>query len=62
MPAGQAWERKLIKRAVVTGCAGYIGSHLVERLLQKGCEVVGFDNLSSGSIPNLSVAYANPNL
>ena len=32
----------------VTGCAGFIGSHLTERLLQQGHDVVGFDNLSSG--------------
>lgn len=30
-------------RALVTGCAGFIGSHLSERLLEAGCEVVGVD-------------------
>ena len=33
---------------LVTGCAGFIGSHLTERLLQEGHEVVGIDNLSTG--------------
>ena len=30
-------------RALVTGCAGFIGSHLTESLLEDGCEVVGVD-------------------
>lgn len=33
---------------IVTGCAGFIGSHLTERLLNDGHEVVGIDNLSTG--------------
>jgi UDP-glucose 4-epimerase len=35
-------------RYFVTGCAGFIGSNLTDRLLQAGHEVVGFDNLSTG--------------
>jgi UDP-glucose 4-epimerase len=35
-------------RILVTGCAGFIGSHMVDALLAKGCEVVGVDNLSAG--------------
>lgn len=40
---------------LVTGAAGFIGSHLVEGLLQLGASVVGLDNLSSGYLANLDV-------
>ena len=32
----------------VTGCAGFIGSNLVDRLLKDGHDVIGFDNFSTG--------------
>ncbi|DAC20531.1 MAG TPA: NAD-dependent epimerase/dehydratase family protein, partial [Candidatus Poseidoniales archaeon] len=35
-------------RALVTGGAGFIGSHLIDRLVARGDEVVVIDNLSSG--------------
>jgi len=40
-------------RALVTGGAGYIGSHVVDRLVQRGIEVVVLDNLSTGNLNNL---------
>ena len=40
-------------RAVVTGGAGFLGSHLCERLLAEGMEVVCIDNLLTGSLANL---------
>ena len=40
-------------RSLVTGGAGFIGSHLVDILLEKGDEIVVLDNLSSGHRENL---------
>ena len=40
-------------RILVTGCAGLIGSHLVDNLIESGYEVIGIDNLSYGSLNNL---------
>ena len=46
-------------RYVVTGAAGFIGSHLCERLLADGHEVVGIDNLITSQQLNLDVLRAN---
>jgi dTDP-glucose 4,6-dehydratase len=41
-------------RAVITGAAGFIGSHLSEALLDRGYSVVGIDNLLTGDIDNIA--------
>jgi len=51
---------KVANKAFVTGCAGFIGSHLTDRLLSDGCEVVGFDNFSSGQRRFLERALQSP--
>jgi len=45
---------------LITGAAGFIGSHLAEELLKRGEWVLGLDNLSSGSVKNISHLRANP--
>ncbi|MEW6774952.1 MAG: SDR family oxidoreductase [Bdellovibrionota bacterium] len=49
-------------RYLVTGGAGFIGSHLVEFLLEKGADVRVLDNLSTGKKENLSHLLSNPRL
>ncbi|MCW2546230.1 MAG: UDP-glucose 4-epimerase [Mycobacterium sp.] len=44
-------------RVLVTGAAGFIGSNLTDRLLADGHQVIGVDNLSSGTIANLEPAF-----
>ena len=48
-------------KVVVTGCAGLIGSHLVDNLLENNFEVIGIDDLSFGRKINLTKAESNPN-
>lgn len=48
-------------RAFVTGAAGFIGSNLVERLLQRGHVVVGYDNLGTGRPRFIAEALKNSN-
>jgi len=46
---------------LLTGAAGFIGSHLSKKLLDEGHSVIGFDNLSSGDIRNIVEFLDNPN-
>jgi UDP-glucose 4-epimerase len=47
-------------KAFVTGGAGFIGSHLVDMLLQEGYQVTAYDNLTEGRLENLSHLKDNP--
>ena len=49
-------------RAVVTGGAGFLPSHVVDLLIDKGYDVVAFDNLLTGSVANLDDARATGHL
>jgi len=48
-------------RLIVTGGAGFLGSHLCERLLREGHEVIALDNLFTGSKKNLNGIVSHPN-
>jgi UDP-glucuronate decarboxylase len=50
-----------MKRILVTGGAGFLGSHLCERLLAEGNEVLCVDNLFTGSKQNIAHLHVNPN-
>jgi len=50
-----------MKTAIVTGGAGFLGSHLTDRLLAEGFRVVGVDNFITGNPANLDHLKNNPN-
>jgi len=41
------------KRVLVTGAAGFLGSHLCDRFIREGCAVIGMDNLITGDLKNI---------
>lgn len=47
-------------RVLITGAAGFIGSHLCERFLKEGHEVIGMDNFLTGSPDNIAHLFKNP--
>lgn len=47
--------------AVVTGGAGFLGSHLCDKMLSEGCRVVCIDNLITGNLNNISHLFGNEN-
>lgn len=53
---------RAVRRALVTGGAGFIGSHLVERLVRDGVDVVSLDDYSAGKAENLDAVRGAPNL
>ncbi|MFN5319061.1 MAG: UDP-glucuronic acid decarboxylase family protein [Bacteroidia bacterium] len=47
------------KRVLITGAAGFLGSHLCDRFIAEGCKVVGMDNLITGSLSNIEHLFGN---
>ena len=50
----------LNKKVLVTGGAGFLGSHLCEKLLERGDEVLCVDNLFTGTKQNIRHLLSNP--
>jgi dTDP-glucose 4,6-dehydratase len=48
------------QRVVITGAAGFIGSHLAEALLDRGYAVIGIDNLLTGDVANIAHLHNRP--
>jgi dTDP-glucose 4,6-dehydratase len=46
-------EKKFMKRVLITGAAGFLGSHLCDRFIQEGYQVIGMDNLITGNLANI---------
>jgi len=53
-------ERKNMKRILITGGAGFIGSHLCERLLAEGNDIICLDNFFTGDKNNITHLLGNP--
>lgn len=58
--ARTTYKRRLFLTSLITGGAGFIGSHLVEALLARGERVTVLDDLSTGSVENLRHVRSNP--
>ncbi len=52
---------EITMRILITGAAGFLGSHLCDRLIQEGHQVVGLDNFITGRPENLAHLAGNPN-
>jgi dTDP-glucose 4,6-dehydratase len=49
------------KRILITGAAGFIGSHLCDRYIKEGYHVIGMDNLSTGNLDNIAHLFTLQN-
>jgi UDP-glucuronate decarboxylase len=49
------------ERVMVTGGAGFLGSHLIDRLIERGHDVICVDNLFTGSRQNIAHLHGNSN-
>ena len=48
------------KRVLITGAAGFLGSHLCDRFIQEGFQVIGMDNLITGDLYNIKHLFKHP--
>lgn len=50
-----------MKRVLITGAAGFLGSHLCDRFVKEGCHVIAMDNLITGDLKNIEHLMPEPN-
>ena len=50
-----------MKRILITGAAGFLGSHLCDRFIKEGYYVIGMDNLITGDLKNIEHLFKNEN-
>ena len=50
-----------MKKTLITGAAGFLGSHLVNKFLNEGHHVIGMDNLITGNLKNIEEFFSNEN-
>jgi dTDP-glucose 4,6-dehydratase len=48
------------ERVLITGAAGFLGSHLCDRFIKEGYAVIGMDNLITGDMKNIAHLQNNP--
>ena len=49
-----------LERVLITGAAGFLGSHLCDRFIKEGYHVIGMDNLITGSLSNIQHLFPLP--
>ena len=49
-----------MKKVLITGAAGFLGSHLCDRFVKEGCHVIGMDNLLTGTLDNIEHLFSLP--
>ena len=57
----KASEKGNLKRVLITGAAGFLGSHLCDRFIREGMYVIGMDNLITGDLKNIEHLFALEN-
>src|SRR5690625_7387885 len=50
-----------MKRVLITGAAGFLGSHLCDKFIKEGYSVIGMDNLITGDLKNIEHLFLNEN-
>ena len=58
LPTTTKYSSVANKRILITGAAGFLGSHLCDRFIKEGFHVIGMDNLITGDLNNIQHLFA----